>query len=153
MNNINEDSMLTVHADNGQTMRSVTLYELFNLLSVRASHGRPHTSNDNAFAESIFGTMKGRVIFPEYFGTIDDANLFTEQFVEWYNYEHKHSGLDYLSPSEVHFMEHQEVLVKRNELLKGNRKLHPSRHGSINKTFQIPDVVELKHRVTLKKVG
>ncbi len=145
-----EENILTVHADNGQTMRSVTLNELFNSLSVNATHSRPHTSNDNAFAESIFATMKGRVLYPDCFMTIEGANDFVEQFVEWYNFEHKHSGLDYLSPYEVHMGLEKEVLEERNKQLELNRIAHPSRHGSNNKTYEISEFVELKHRVTLK---
>jgi putative transposase len=145
-----EEDVLTVHADNGQTMRSVTLNELFNDLSVNATHSRPHTSNDNAFAESIFATMKGRVIYPEHFMTIEGANGFVEQFVDWYNFEHKHSGLDYLSPYEVHMGLEKEILEERNTQLKLNRAAHPSRHGTRKKVYEIPEVVELKHRVTLK---
>jgi putative transposase len=150
---IDENTLLIIHADNGQTMRSVTLNELFNILSVQASHSRPHTSNDNAFAESIFSTLKGRVLYPDCFMTIENAESFTTQFVDWYNFEHKHSGLDYLSPNEVHLCEHEEVLKQRNIMLEDNRELHPSRHGTRNKIYQIPNVVELKHRVTLKKAG
>jgi putative transposase len=153
INNIDENSLLMVHADNGMTMRSITLNELFHALSVRASHSRPHTSNDNAFAESIFSTMKGRVLYPECFMTIEGAETFVEQFVEWYNYEHKHSGLDLLSPYEVHTMQHVDILEKRNHILEDNRLLHPSRHGIQKKIYQIPEMVELKHRVTLKMVG
>lgn len=153
VNNIDESSLLMVHADNGKTMRSITLNELFNTLSVRASHSRPHTSNDNAFAESIFAILKGRVLYPECFMTKEGSELFVTQFVEWYNYEHKHSGLDMLSPYEVHTLQHFEILKKRNEILEDNRLLNPSRHGIKKKIYQIPEMVELKHRVTLKKVG
>ena len=150
---INKNTILTVHADNGQMMRSKVLKELFNDLSVKASHSRPHTSNDNAFSESVFSTYKNRVLFPEKFTSIEDAKKFTEQFVEWYNFEHKHSELDYLSPYEVHDNMHVDVLRKRNDLLKRNREMNPSRHGHIQKTYSIPEVVELKHRVDLKKIA
>ena len=84
-------------------MRSKDLKSLFEKLNVMSSHGRPHTSNDNAFAESIFATMKGRVIYPEYFNCIEDAEAFVAEFVEWYNYEHLHSSLDLLTPYSVHY--------------------------------------------------
>ncbi len=145
-----KENILTVHADNGQTMRSVTLNELFNDLSVNATHSRPHTSNDNAFAESIFATMKGRVLYPDHFMTIEGANNFVEQFVEWYNFEHKHSGLDYLSPYEVHLGLEKEILEERNIQLDLNRVAHPSRHGRRKKVYEIPEIVELKHHVTLQ---
>lgn len=150
---IDRNTILTVHADNGQMMRSKVLKELFKDLSVKASHSRPHTSNDNAFSESLFSTLKNRVLYPEKFNSIEDAKKFTERFVEWYNFEHKHSELNYLSPYEVHENIHTDILRKRNELLKKNRETNPSRHGGLQKTYSIPEVVELKHRVNLKKVA
>ena len=65
---------ITVHADNGKPMRSRKLRSLFDLLGVTPSHGKPHTSNDNAFAESLFATLKGRISYPEYFKNIQDFN-------------------------------------------------------------------------------
>jgi putative transposase len=151
--NIDEHSLLLVHADNGQTMRSVTLNELFKKLSVNASHSRPHTSNDNAFAESIFATMKGRILYPEHFMSIEGAIEFVEKFVEWYNFEHKHSELEYLSPFEVHEGMSKELLYERNALLENNRIVNPSRHGGRKKVYRLPDNVELKHKVSLKAVS
>jgi putative transposase len=58
---------LIVHADSGKLMRSRTL---FSLLAVTASHGRPHTSNDNAYAENLFATFKGRVAYPDFFRSL-----------------------------------------------------------------------------------
>ena len=143
---------LLVHADNGKPMRSKDLKSLFEKLNVMSSHGRPHTSNDNAFAESIFATMKGRVIYPEFFGCIEDAEAFVAKFVEWYNYEHLHSSLDLLTPYSVHYGMQDEILERRNNLLEEARKLHPERFGTIRKVYRIEPEVRLKHQVTLKKV-
>ena len=76
-----------------------------------------------------------------------------EKFVEWYNFEHKHSGLDYLSPYEVHEGISKEILDDRNVLLESNRIMNPTRHGGKKKMYKIPEIVELKHRVTLKAVS
>jgi len=84
-------------------MRSKDLKPLFGKPNVMSSLGRPRTSNDNAFAESVFATMKGKVIYPEFFGSIEDAEAFTAKFVEWHNYEHLHFVLDLLTPFSVHY--------------------------------------------------
>lgn len=147
----NSDSLL-VHADNGRPMVSSNLKTLFEHLKVQSSHSRPHTSNDNAYAESIFATMKGRVLYPEYFASIDAANEFVSKFVEWYNYSHLHSGLDMTTPCSVHYGFHEEVMDNRNQLLEAHRAMNPSRYGSRKKVFKVPEKVNLKHRVTLKKV-
>ena len=146
-----ENVSLLVHADNGKPMRSKDLKSLFEKLHVMSSHSRPHTSNDNAFAESIFATMKSRVVYPEYFMTIEDAERFVVEFVDWYNNEHLHSGLDLLPPCAVHFGYHQEILDRRNALLERSRELHPERFGGRRKFYKIDETVSLKHRIHLQK--
>jgi transposase InsO family protein len=129
---------LLVHADNGRPMRSQKLRALFDVLQVTASYGRPHTSNDNAFAESLFATFKGRIAFPEYFSTVQSARDFCMEFFTWYNGFHLHSNLDYVTPQDVHEGVHSEIFAKRNSLLELNRAQHPSRHGGRAKVFGIP---------------
>jgi len=139
---------LIVHADNGKPMRSRTLLKLFELLAVTPSFGRPHTSNDNAYAESLFATFKGRVAYPEHFRSLAAAREYCAAFFVWYNTEHLHSGLDYLTPAQVHSGEHLEVFARRNAQLEEHRRLHPQRHGGKAKVFAIPGTVRLKHRVS-----
>lgn len=143
------ENRLIIHADNGKPMRSKNLRGLFAALKVAASYGRPHTSNDNAFAESLFATMKGRVSFPEFFCTLDSARNFCLEFFTWYNNFHLHSSLDYATPHTVHEGLHGGLFDARNKLLEGNRKTHPSRHGGREKAFGIPEITRLKHRVTV----
>lgn len=140
---------IMIHADNGKPMKSKTLRSLFDDLSVKASYGRPHTSNDNAFAESLFATFKGRVSFPECFENIPSARTFCMEFFTWYNCFHFHSSLDYVTPQSVHEGLHPDIFAKRNMLLEMNRIMHPSRHGGKAKTFGIPTEVRLKHRTSM----
>lgn len=140
---------LIVHADNGKPMRSRTLLSLFTLLAVTASHGRPHTSNDNAYAESLFATFKDRVSFPDYFRSLAAAREYCALFFTWYNNEHLHSGLDYLTPNQVHTGLWQETIDQRNALLAHYRQQHPQRHGGVKKRYALPELVRLTHRVML----
>jgi len=140
---------IKVHADNGKPMRSKKLRSLFDDMGVTASYGRPHTSNDNAFAESLFATFKGRVSFPEHFENIQSARSFCMEFFTWYNCFHLHSSLDFVTPQSVHEGAHPEIFANRNLLLEVNRLAHPSRHGSKNKTYGIPEEVRLKHRTSM----
>ena len=142
---------LLVHADNGKPMRSKDLKSLFEKLGVMSSHSRPHVSNDNAFAESIFSTLKSRVEYPEFFNSIEEAERFVTEFVDWYNNEHLHSGIDMLTPHSVHFGYFQEILDRRNALLVKSREQHPERFGGRRKIFNIEKVVCLKHRMPLSK--
>ena len=143
---------LLVHADNGRPMRSLKLRALFDVLQVTASYGRPHTSNDNAFAESLFATFKGRIAFPEYFASVQTARDFCMEFFTWYNGFHLHSSLDFVTPQNVHEGMHPGIFANRNSLLELNRLTHPSRHGGRMKVFGIPSEVRLKHRTAMTPV-
>lgn len=140
---------IMIHADNGKPMRSKKLRALFDDLGVKASYGRPHTSNDNAFAESLFATFKGRVSFPEHFESIQSARSFCLEFFTWYNCFHLHSSLDFVTPQSVHEGLHSEIFANRNLQLEANRLTHPSRHGGKRKTYGIPTEVRLKHRTLM----
>jgi putative transposase len=142
---------ITVHSDNGKPMRSTSLRSLFDMLSVTASYGRPHTSNDNAYAESLFATFKGRVAFPEYFSSIESASAYCLEFFTWYNCFHMHSGLDFVTPQTVHNGLEAKVFEHRNMLMETNRNTHPSRHGGNKRIFGIPSEVRLKHRTIMNK--
>jgi len=144
---------IMIHADNGKPMKSKKLRSLFDDLGVRASYGRPHTSNDNAFAESLFATFKGRVSFPEHFENIQSARTFCLEFFTWYNCFHLHSSLDFVTPQSVHEGMHPKIFANRNVLLEVNRLAHPSRHGGKCKTYGIPTEVRLKHRTSMTVVA
>jgi putative transposase len=94
---------LTVHADRGAPMRSKVVAFFLAELGVTKSHSRPYVSNDNPYSESQFKTMKYRPEFPDRFGCYQDAHRFCAEFFPWYNHEHHHSGLGYLTPYEVHW--------------------------------------------------
>ena len=95
--------------------------------------------------------MKDRVIYPEYFSRIEDAEAFVAEFAEWYNYAHLHSALDLLTPFSVHHCLQQEILERRNGLLEEARARQPECHGTRKKVFRIEPGVRLKHQITLKK--
>jgi putative transposase len=143
-------NQIVVHADRGKPMRSRTLRSLFNLLGVVASYSRPHTSNDNAYAESLFATFKNRVSFPEYFVSFEAAESYCEQFFAWYNNHHFHNGLDDVAPSVVHAGQHVDLFAHRNAVLESHRQKHPTRHGGREKRYGLPTTVTLKHRVHLE---
>ena len=108
---------LTVHSDRGGPMRSKTLAELFSDLCISKSFSRPHVSNDNPFSESMFKTIKYMPTFPDRFGSLQEARGFMRQFVKWYNEEHRHSGLGYHTPNDVHNGAHSEKKKKRDSVL------------------------------------
>ena len=98
-----ERGMLTLHADRGAAMRSKPVAALLVDLDIAKSHSRPHVSDDNPYSESQFKTMKYRPDFPARFGCIEDARLHCQTFFAWYNNEHRHSGIGYMTPQAVHY--------------------------------------------------
>lgn len=94
---------LTIHADRGTSMRSKPVAMLLSDLGVTKSHSRPYCASDNPYSESQFKTMKYRPEFPDRFGSVQDARVFGRVFFPWYNTEHYHSGLGWMTPHDVHF--------------------------------------------------
>ncbi len=118
---------LVLHADRGTQMTSKTVAQLLADLDVVKSHSRPQVSNDNPFSESQFKTMKYHSLFPGKFVSIDDVTAFGREFFPWYNDEHHHSGIAYLTPSEVHAGRSDEVLGRRHLAMKAAYAAHPER--------------------------
>jgi putative transposase len=114
---------LDIHADRGTSMKSKVLADL----GVTKTHSRPHVSNDNPYSESQFKTMKYRPEFPPCFGSIQDARSFCDLFFEWYNNDHRHSGIAMLTPEMVHYGEVQQVLDARANVLSAAFDAHPER--------------------------
>jgi putative transposase len=118
---------LTIHADRGRVMTSKPVAFLMADLGVTKTHSRPYVSDDNPYSESQFRTMKYRPEFPDCFGSIQDARAFCQHFFQWYNEEHRHSGLGLLSPAVVHFGQAPAVLAARQVVLDAAYQAHPDR--------------------------
>lgn len=112
-----QPNQLTIHSDNGPSMKSHTLCELFNNLGITKTHNRPYTSDDNPFSESQFKTLKYCPDFPGEFSDIDNAEIFLQKFFAWYNNEHYHSGISWLTPATVHCGNASEALENRHKTL------------------------------------
>lgn len=122
-----EPGKLTLHADRGSSMTSKPVAFLLAELGVTKTHSRPHVSNDNPYSESQFKTMKYRPQFPERFGCFQDARGFCAEFFPWYNQEHHHSGLGFLTPFEVHFGQAKQRREKRALVLRSAFERNPER--------------------------
>lgn len=118
---------LAIHADRGSSMTSKPVASLLMDLGVMKSHSRPRVSNDNPFSESQFKTLKYMPLFPDRFGSIEDARSFCIRFFEWYNWEHHHSGVGLMTPGNVHYGKVQEVTDRRQEALDVAYLTHPER--------------------------
>lgn len=122
---------LTIHADRGSSMKSKTVAQLLLDLRVVKTHSRPHVSNDNPYSESQFKTLKYRPEFPDRFGSIEHSRAHCGDFFPWYNFEHHHAGLGFLTPYEVHYGLATEKIAKRAAVLAKAFEAHPERfpHG------------------------
>jgi putative transposase len=118
---------LTLHADRGSSMKSHTLAQLLADLGVTKTHSRPHVPDDNPFSESQFKTMKYRPEFPNRCGSMEDGLAFARPFFHWYNNEHHHSALGFLTPAHVHHGLADEVLAYRRQVLEQAFHEHPER--------------------------
>lgn len=118
---------LTLHADRGASMTSKPVAYLLADLGVIQSHSRPHVSDDNPFSEAQFKTLKYCPEFPDRFGSLEDAQAFCQRFFAWYNTEHQHSGIAWLTPEAVHYGNAPALLAVRVQTLQAAFDAHPTR--------------------------
>lgn len=122
-----QPGQLTIHADRGPAMTSKTVALLFSDLDILRSHSRPYVSDDNPFSESHFRTLKYRPDFPDRFGSPEHARQVCRSLLDWYNTEHHHSGLVFLTPATVHHGRADEVLGARHRVRLAAYAAHPER--------------------------
>jgi len=117
-----------LHGDNGATLKATTVLAMLHWLGVKPSYSRPRVSDDNAFVEALFRTAKYRPEFPaDGFADLDAARAWGSRFTHWYNFEHKHSGIQYVSPAQRHTGEDQAILAARHALYISARERNPAR--------------------------
>lgn len=119
---------LILHSDNGSPMKCYTLQSKLTDLGITPSHSRPRVSNDNAFSESLFRTLKYCPQWPSQgFGSMTIARDWVKKFVQWYNHEHCHSRIKFVTPAQRHQGEDGAILEKRNSVYAGAKAKHPAR--------------------------
>ena len=118
---------LCVHADRGPPMTSRPLSQLLCDMNITKSHSRPRTSNDNAYSESQFKTLKYGPAWPDRRMTFDEWRQWCPLAFDWYNNRHHHEGIAYFTPSQVYRGEHLQLHRIRQRALDQFWKLHPER--------------------------
>ncbi|EFN8288123.1 transposase [Escherichia coli] len=125
-------------------MRSCTLLAKMYALGVLSSYSRPRVSNDNPYSESLFRTIKYCPWWPENgFRTIDEARSWLSRFMRWYNLEHKHSGIKYVTPDERHRGIDAQILEARKKVYREARKRHPERWSKQLRDWELIQAVYL----------
>ena len=119
---------LVLHSDNGKPMRGSTMVSTLQWLGVVPSFSRPHVSNDNPYSESLFRTLKYTPAYPRLpFADAQAARRWVERFVGWYNGEHRHSAIRFVTPDERHCGREHGILEKRHQLYQRARASNPER--------------------------
>ena len=133
-----------LHADNGAIQKSSTLRATLEWLGVEPSYSRPRVSNDNAILEALFRTTKYRPDFPHMgFESLEVARLWCANFVNWYNEEHKHSAIKFVTPGQRHRGEDVQILADRDEVYRQAKSINPSRWSGATRNWERPETMTL----------
>ena len=133
---------LILHADNGTSMRAATLEVRLEELGVLRSFSRPRVSNDNPYSESLFRTVKYRPNYPNRpFSSKEEACQWVSSFVDWYNHQHRHSGIKFVTPQQRHSGEAIEICRQRSRVYELARIANPKRWSRSIRCWKQPDLV------------
>jgi len=154
------DIALVLHSDNGGAQKGATMLGTLQRLGIVPSFSRPSVSNDNPYSESLFKTLKYRPSYPErFFESIEQAKGWGEKFVGWYNTEHRHSGIKFVTPQQRHEGEDKKILKKRDAVYEKARLRNPNRWSRKTRNWNYVDTVllnplpETKQNITLETMA
>ena len=136
---------LVLHSDNGVPMKGATMLATLEKLGVVPSFSRPSVSDDNPYSEALFRTVKYHPTFPmlDKFGTILDARQWSEKFVCWYNNEHLHSALKFVTPQQRHSGADKTIRANRHLVYQIAKAQYPERWTGQTRDWSLPDTVNL----------
>lgn len=138
------DTKPVLHGDNGSTLKATTVLAMLHWLGVKPSYSRPRVSDDNAYAESLFRTAKYRPEFPvKGFAGLHEARPWAAEFVRWYNLDHRHSGIRYVSPQQRHAGDDPAILAARHALYARTKQRNPARWSGSTRDWSHIGVVTL----------
>ena len=147
-------NQVVLHSDNGSPMKGATMLATLQSLGVMASFSRPAVSNDNPYSESLLKTLKYRPDYPERaFENLFAARQWVGTFVHWYNHEHCHSAIRFVTPGERHAGQDTALLAKRVEVYEAAKAKHPQRWSGSTRNWEPVRVVHLNpdQHVNMKK--
>jgi putative transposase len=133
-----------LHSDNGSAMKGATMLATLQRLGIVPSFSRPGVSDDNPYIESLFRTAKYCPHFPlRRFNSVDDARSWVAAFVGWYNNEHQHSRIGFVSPADRHAGRDVAILAARRTTYARARARHPERWSRGPRSWSRPTIVTL----------
>ncbi len=135
-------NQVTLHSDNGRPMKGATMLATLQQLGVIPSFSRPSVSNDTPYSEPLFRTLKYRPKYPEQpFSTLDVARDWVYDFANWYNKEHLHSAIKFITPEQRHQRRDKEILEHRKKVYQQAKSRTPNRwSGEIRDWEMIKEV-------------
>jgi putative transposase len=137
-------NQLALHSDNGGPMKGATMLVTMQSLGIMTSFSRPSVSNDNPFSEALFRTLKYCPFYPDSrFSTIEEAILWVDKFVTWYNEEHLHSAIKFIAPVDRHTGADGAILAERKALYEISKKNNPMRWTKKSRNWEKPNNVKL----------
>ena len=123
-----ERDQVALHSDNGGPMKGATMLATLQALGIMPSFSRPAVSNDNPYSESLFKTLKYRPEYPgQPFSSITEARQWVAGFADWYNHEHRHSAIQFVTPAQRHAGLDTAILVNRKGVYEAAKARHPER--------------------------
>ena len=135
---------VVLHSDNGSPMKGATMLATLQKLGVVPSFSRPACSNDNPFSESLFKTLKYRPAYPQRsFASLMAARQWVGTFVRWYNEEHRHSAIKFVTPAQRHAGQDGALLRKRTEVYEAAKAKHPERWSGDTRSWEPVTTVHL----------
>ncbi len=139
-----QPNQAALHSDNGSSMKGATMLATLQRLGVMPSFSRPSVSNDNPYSESLFKTMKYRPGYPDQaFADLVEARKWVASFVDWYNKEHRHSAIQFVTPSQRHAGQDQPLLRRRKIVYEAAKVRHPERWSRSTRNWTPIEVVHL----------
>lgn len=142
-------NQVVLHSDNGGPMKGATMLATLQALGVIPSYSRPAVSNDNPFSESLFKTLKYRPAYPETpFAGLLEARTWVAGFVHWYNHEHHHSAIKFVTPAKRHAGLDAVLLSRRTAVYEAAKARRPQRWAGATRDWQPVQIVHLnpEHR-------
>ena len=137
-------NQVVLHSDNGSPMKGATMLATLQTLGVMPSFSRPAVSNDNPFSESLFKTLKYRSTYPQRpFETLLAARQWISMFARWYNEEHRHSAIRFVTPAQRHAGLDRALLDQRVDVYEAAKQKHPERWSGTTRNWQPIHVVHL----------
>ena len=140
-----------LHSDNGNPMKGATMLMTLYNLGVIPSFSRPRVHDDNPYSESLFKTLKYTAGYPNYFRDLAHAREWMASFVDWYNNQHLHSGIGYVTPQQRHDGTANTIIEARNRTFEEAYQKHPERWSQRRKVWSMPEVVYLNPSLETKQ--